>query len=187
MSGPPGGTQVIEGSTIRMLDSQGRARAVLFIDGEIPSLVFFDEKNRPRAGLILDSDGPSLDFVDTAGNKRLRLRLRGEMDYAGLSVFDAKQQSRAALMYTSRTGPRLDLYGDDGKARMRLTAEKDGPNIRLNDDKGKLRLQLIVPPVGPLLSMFGPDKKVRVGISATDAGPRMLMANENRNILWQAP
>jgi hypothetical protein len=68
MSPPPAKTLDLE--VLRIVDGHGKARAVLGMGDEGPTLSLFDDKGRLRANLGLQKEGPSLDLLDTAESPR---------------------------------------------------------------------------------------------------------------------
>jgi hypothetical protein len=90
MAPPPARTLDLE--LLRLVDAHGKARAVLAMGDEGPTLSFFDEKGRLRANLGVEKDGPSLDLLDTAEAPRAQLTVDGKQD-PHLDFTDAKGMS----------------------------------------------------------------------------------------------
>ncbi|HEY6571893.1 MAG TPA: hypothetical protein VI198_01140, partial [Candidatus Eisenbacteria bacterium] len=63
MSSPP--TKTLDLELLRIVDSRGKARAILGMGEEGPALSLLDEKGRLRANLGIEKEGPSLDLLDT--------------------------------------------------------------------------------------------------------------------------
>ncbi len=87
MSSPP--TKTLDLELLRIVDSHGKARAILGMGDEGPALSLLDEKGRLRANLGIERDGPSLDLLDTAESPRAQLTVDGKQD-PHLDFTDAK-------------------------------------------------------------------------------------------------
>lgn len=90
MSAPP--TKTLDLEILRIVDGKGKARAVLGVGDEGPSLALFDEKGRLRANLGVAKEGPSLDLLDTAESPRAQLMVDEKQD-PHLDFTDAKGTS----------------------------------------------------------------------------------------------
>ncbi len=87
MSAPP--TKTLDLELLRIVDSHGKARAILGMSEEGPALSLLDEKGRLRANLGLEKNGPSLDLLDTAETPRAQLTVDGKQG-PHLDFTDAK-------------------------------------------------------------------------------------------------
>lgn len=87
MSSPP--TKTLDLELLRIVDSRGKARAILGMGEEGPALSLLDEKGRLRANLGIERDGPSLDLLDTAESPRAQLTVDGKQG-PHLDFTDAK-------------------------------------------------------------------------------------------------
>lgn len=87
MSSPP--TKTLDLELLRIVDSRGKARAILGMGDDGPALSLLDEKGRLRANLGIEKDGPSLDLLDTSESPRAQLTVDGKQD-PHLDFTDAK-------------------------------------------------------------------------------------------------
>lgn len=76
MSSPP--TKTLDLELLRIVDSSGKARAILGMGDEGPALSLLDEKGRLRANLGIEKAGPSLDLLDTSETPRAQLTVDGK-------------------------------------------------------------------------------------------------------------
>ncbi|MEK7348448.1 MAG: hypothetical protein AABZ94_06220 [Candidatus Eisenbacteria bacterium] len=87
MSSPP--TKTLDLELLRIVDSRGKARAILGMGDEGPAISLLDEKGRLRANLGIEKEGPSLDLLDTAETPRAQLAVDGKQG-PHLDFTDAK-------------------------------------------------------------------------------------------------
>jgi hypothetical protein len=93
---------------LSFLDANGKARAILSVDGEGPGLVLFGDHS--RAILNINRDGPALAFT---GNDAVRAVFGLVQNDPGLVLFDGQQHERAQLTVHANRGA-VALLGDDG-------------------------------------------------------------------------
>lgn len=77
--GPPP-TKTLDLELLRIVDSKGKARVVLGMGDDGPTLSMFDEKGRLRTNLGVAKEGPSLDLLDTAESPRAQLMVDSKQD-----------------------------------------------------------------------------------------------------------
>jgi hypothetical protein len=87
MSAPP--TKTLDLGILRIVDSKGKARAVLGVGDEGPALALLDEKGRLRANLGVAREGASLDLLDANEQPRAQL-IVDEKQEPHLDFTDAK-------------------------------------------------------------------------------------------------
>lgn len=93
----------------RLVDREGRIRAVLGVTAQGPVLAFHDESGRPRAAIGIGAvDGPGVVLADERGKPRAEFEIREGVPR--LALADAAGLVRAELQLQS-TGPVLGLSG----------------------------------------------------------------------------
>lgn len=105
----------IVAESFRVVDTQGRIRAVLFVDQEGPALGLLDERGKLRATIAIDQEGPLL------------------------GLYDKREKTRAELAIL-QIGPRLSLSDENGKIRAGLAVIPEGPALALSDKYGKTKV-----------------------------------------------
>ena len=127
-------------------DENGKTRAMLDMNKDVPRLRLFDEKGKPLVSLDASKDG------------------------AGLFLADENGKLRAGLI-ANKDGPMLKLADQNGTLRVLLDASKGRPGLSLADKNGKTRAELgvsgtesrdgtIVQHPEFTLTLFDPEGKV---------------------------
>lgn len=100
-----------------------------------------DENGRSRAVLLVDEGRVALMLCDEAGNVRAALRV--VKDEPGLSLYDENSTRRAAFG-VAKEGPILKFWDEEGEIRAALIAIKDETSLTLRDEAGKPRAVLVM-------------------------------------------
>jgi hypothetical protein len=139
---PPAATES-RVSKLELVDSEGRVRARLGLDGEgKASLELLDPEGRPRAVLAAGEEGfPSLALRNAQGKAQLIASVREAK--AALLLCDAAGQWGTSLTFRDENG--TSLLGmklpEDEELRAVMTVMKDGrPYVRLRGPDGELRI-----------------------------------------------
>lgn len=87
LAAPP--TKTVEAELFILRDTQGKARMMMSVGDEGPSLTLLDKNGKLRVNLGVDKDGPALDLLDAAENPRAQLMITDEKGPL-LNLYDAK-------------------------------------------------------------------------------------------------
>ena len=137
------GGRVVDAEAFRVVDSDGKVRAVLGCTDGIPILVLIDAEGKQRASQSMDG----CLLVDSKGMPRVRLGLDPKGVMAGLTISDEVGKIRMDLSYANLgnegTTYGLSLKGANGKETATLdTFTKGGrytSSFELYDANGQCR------------------------------------------------
>lgn len=160
--------KIITAKEFRVVDDQGKKRAVLAMAKDGPHLDLCDENGRSRAVLSTSKYEPGLTLYDKTGKRSAELKAPG--GGAGL-ILSGEYGQGDIRMFVLMNGPEINLIDVNDKLRATLTVWENSPGLYLYDKNGKTRAGLgaiqtdskdgrtITYPESSLL-LFGPDGKV---------------------------
>jgi endogenous inhibitor of DNA gyrase (YacG/DUF329 family) len=111
-------------------DENGKARALLYMDKNEPTLALSDENGKFSAFLTVNKNGPRLILSDENGKA-------------------------SAFLSVNKNEPSLEMYDETGEIRAVLHVSKNEPSLSLADEKGKVRAWLNVSENEPRLILWG--------------------------------
>lgn len=95
-------------------------------------------------------------------------------------VREARAENQPAAAALNEIHARAFILEDaNGKARAKLTANKDGTGLTLYDENGKNRATLGVTSEGPGLVLFDENGKSRVALDTSAGAPGLSLSDEN--------
>ena len=131
-------------SELRLVDSAGRARALLSLVRGKPRLILMDQQGEFRVELGLSADGsPGLRLRDKEGRDRTALALEAAGP-PGLTLSDGRGRPRLSLGLASSGAPALMMRDEDGQGRVALWQEKGELGLALADAAGQPRAGLAI-------------------------------------------
>jgi hypothetical protein len=135
-------SRMVTASEFRLIDGDGRTRALLSLLRGKPRLIMTDEKGEFRIELGLGVDGqPALWLRDQDGKARAQIGLTGTGS-PGLELTDGRGRNRTSLGLASNGEPSLLLRDDTGRERLALWQEKGELGLALADKDGRPRAGL---------------------------------------------
>ncbi len=136
-----------------------------------------DAQGNLRARLAVHFFGPQLEMFNADGKPLMTLN--GADDLAGLKIAAENGMPLIAL-YTTREGPRLEMYDQNENIRAVLDVDNDGSGLSMLDKNEELRSYLRVSEDGPVLMMGDKNGKIRTSLSVREDGtPGLQMQDEN--------
>ncbi len=154
--------RVVEAQLFRLVDKEGRERAVLGMSGDGPILRLCEEGGKTRVGLGMTSEGASISLHDRAGDLALSLTV-------------------------ARKGPGI-VMNDRDRPRLLLSGGRDSAGLNINDSSGRTTISLIETTRGCTLGMGGtPDHPLVAIQTRENSGAMMLYKSGSERPVWQAP
>ncbi|MBU2550212.1 MAG: hypothetical protein KKB20_17520 [Proteobacteria bacterium] len=151
---------------LRLVDGEGRAKALLSLLRGKPRLILIDQKGEFRAELGLEADGsPGLWLRDREGRNRAVLALAEEGQPA-LTCSDPEKRPRLSLGLSGPGAPSLMMRDEAGQGRLALWQEKEELGLALADRAGRPRAGLVVK---------GDDQA------------QLVFHDQSMNMVWRAP
>jgi len=145
--------QIIEANEFVLKDVSGKARARLFMETkDRPALTFLRDQTTPAVSLA-GGDEPFL-FLAKAGTTE-KVQLGANKEFVGLAIHE--KEIRAGLSLQNGI-PGLDLFYEDGKPHLALTASSTDSYLTMFDPDGKTSLSLGVPPPGGVSELHASGK-----------------------------
>ncbi len=190
--------KVITAEEFRLVDQEGRTRAVLGMDteGTEPSLVFFTKEGANLVRLGLKGFFPELSFLSSlSGKPKPSIILSGLAEAPSISLLgfmpgmllkDKEGNNRISLRLAGSSGY-LWLQDENKKFRVSLGVGKNGePSLRLSNKDGKERAVLNVKADGGsylgFLDENGGDDRVLVGMDPDTTPILRLRDKEGKKI-----
>jgi hypothetical protein len=164
--------KVIEANEFVLRDASGMARARLSMETtDRPTLSFYKDKSILTASLA-GGDEPFL-TMKSAGTAE-QVMLGASKVFLGLGLYE--KEIRAGLSVQNGT-PALDLFSENGKPQVAVSAPSDGPALNMLDVKGKQQVSLNVTKIGPTFDMHDPDSKAgfTLWVASSGGGPDFSM------------
>lgn len=166
---------VVRAKKFRLLDDNGKTRAILNMMADNPSIGMTDENGNCRIALHLFKDEPSIELSSKNGLITLRTSNDGPVLY----------------MYNK-------IYNNNNQPNLMLSARKEGPVLVMNDKNGKMRLWLNMGDVGPQVVLMGENEEDRAVFGATQTKSKdgktiiypessLILFGPDGPALWSAP
>ena len=152
--------RVIEANEFVLQDASGKMRARLSMDmKDKPALTFFRDQTTPTASLA-GGDEPFL-LLTRAGTTE-QVQLGANKDFVGLAIYEKEISAGLSLQYGI---PGLDLFYENGKPHVTLTASSTDSYLTMFDPDSKTSLSMGVPPLGGVSQLQASGKKHTVALT----------------------
>ncbi len=156
-----GTSKLLTGTELRLLDENGRTRALLSLMRGKPRLIMTDENGEFRIEIGMAAGGePGLWLRDQDGRARIGLTLSNSGE-PNLHFMDAGGSKRAAIRLNSDGSPAFFLRDETGRDRIALWQETGELGLALADRKGRPRAGLALKEgKDPSLALYDRESRV---------------------------
>jgi hypothetical protein len=157
-------------------DASGTTRARLSMEmKERPTLSFYRDQTHVSASLA-GGDEPFL-VLSRAGTME-QVTVGANKDFYGLGLYE--KEIRAGLSVQQGT-PALDLFDQNGKPQVALSAPSDGASLNMLDTRGKQQVSLFTSVAGPTFDIHDAESKagVTMRVVPSGGGPDFSMYDSN--------
>lgn len=152
--------KVIEANEFVLQDASGKTRARLSMEmKDKPALTFFRDQTTPAASLA-GGDEPFL-LLTRAGTTE-QVQLGANKEFVGLAIYE---KEISAGLSVQNGVPGLDLFYENGKPHVTLTASSADSYLTMFDPDSKTSLSMGVPPLVGTLQLQASGEKHTVTLT----------------------
>ena len=189
--------KVIEAQEFRVVDEDGRVRAMLGAKEGDVGLLIRNIEERPAAALYVTEGEAGLGLFGSDGTEKATLYV--VEDEPVFTLKDGDEKSRVAILLENGE-PRVALYDVEGNSRivLRLSDSSDG-GLVLQDDTLRHRLIVGIVENEPMLQLYDQKDGLRVTLGTTElknqatgsteirAPSSLVLIDEEGKVVWSAP
>jgi hypothetical protein len=152
--------KVIEANEFVLQDASGKTRARLSMEAkDKPALTFFRDQTTPAASLT-GGDEPFLLLTRTGTTEQVQLGANKK--FVGLAIYEKEISAGLSLQNGI---PGLDLFYENGKPHVTLTASSIDSYLTMFDPDSKTSLTIGVPPSGGVSQLQASGEKHKVTLT----------------------